>query len=118
MRHRRRILISAIYPILVVIANEATKLLIGLILLILQNLSYALIARRGEFDVPRHELAIYVAPLFESRGVLHHLGNTTKLSTIIRRSLLGYKLLGMNMFLDQQQHLTRIHGLDDIVGNF
>ena len=116
MRHHRRILVARVYPILVVVADEAAKYSICLRLLVLQNLANRLVAL-DQLDIPIDQLAIDGSPLLEASCILHRGGNTTKLGTVVGGGLLGHKLLGLNVFLDERNHLRRVYGLDDIVGN-
>ena len=117
MRHHRRLLITTIDPRRVVATHKFTKLIVGLALLVRQHLLDTLVRRIAKLDLPAYDLLIDRAPLLERASRAHLRRNTPELGTIIGRSLLGYKLLLMDILLDRQQYLIGIYGFDEVVGN-
>ena len=102
----------------VVILDETCELVIGLGMLIFQNLQHAAVARISQRQVPMAKSSVHFGPFIRIHPPAQLHGQLTKFPHVRRLGLLTLNPSVVQNFLDRHQDLVWIHRLDQVVADF
>ncbi len=117
LRQHRRLVAAVREPVQIMVADELGELVVGLVLLVGENFADARIGRFGQLHLPSHELPVDLHPVVERPRIGERRGDAAELAAVIGRRLFGDELQAVHVFLDGEQHLIGIDGLDEVVGD-
>ena len=102
---------------LVVASHHLAEGGVGFALLHLEHLGHAGVGtRQGEF--PAHEGAVKVVPVVDVACLANPVADGEELLAVVALHLLGHQGIAVQVLLDRQQDLHRVHGLDKVVSDF
>ena len=114
--HQRTLRNARRHPRHVVLLYELGETVVRLLLLHLQHLGHVAV-RRAQLQLPMHQPSIHILPVVY-RLAVHYLHRyVLEVLLIARLRHFRHNLLAVNVLLQRQQNLVRVHGLYQVVGN-